>query len=62
MASQNKSFCGCPEGGFFKKRAAPATQDATVPADKIRVGEKVCFFCKFLQGISKKSPLAAGAV
>ncbi len=38
-----------------KKRVAPATQDATQPADEIRNGEKVCFFCKFLQGISKKS-------
>ena len=37
-----------------KKRVAPATQDATLPADEIRVGGKVCFFCKLLQGISKK--------
>jgi hypothetical protein len=49
-----KSFCPT----FFKKRVAPATQDATQPADKIRVGVKVCFFFTFLQGIRKK--LAAG--
>ncbi len=33
---------------------APASQDATMPADKIRIDEKVCFFCTLLQGINKK--------
>ena len=41
---------------FFKKQVAPAIQDATQSADEIRNGEKVCIFCKFLQGISKKIP------
>jgi|GEM_PF-1829045 len=39
---------------FIKKRVAPATQDATRPTEKIGNGEKVCFFCTFLQGINKK--------
>jgi hypothetical protein len=39
---------------FSKKRVAPAAQDATMSTDKSRVGGKICFFCKFLQGISKK--------
>jgi hypothetical protein len=51
-----KSFCPT----FFKKWVAPTTQDATLPADKIRVGGKVCFFCTFLQSINKK--LAAGGI
>jgi hypothetical protein len=49
----NKKFLGV-QNPFSKKRVAPATQDATQPADQIRVGEKVCFFCMFLQGIIKK--------
>jgi hypothetical protein len=39
---------------FSKKGVAPPTQDATLPADKIRVGGKVCFFCTFLQTINKR--------
>ncbi len=49
----NKKFLGV-QNPFFKKRVAPATQDATQPAEKSRNSGKVCFFCKFLQGISKK--------
>jgi hypothetical protein len=40
---------------FFKKRVAPATQDATQPAEEIGNSEKVCFFYTFLQGISKRA-------
>ena len=39
------------QAGMYR---APATQDATMPADKIRVDEKVCFFYTLLQGINKK--------
>jgi len=39
---------------FVKKRVAPATQDATQPAEKSKNSGKVCFFCKFLHAISKK--------
>ncbi len=38
---------------LLKKWVAPTTQDATLPADKIRVGGKVYFFCTFLQSINK---------
>jgi len=31
-------------------RVAPATKDATMSADNISVGGKICFFCMFLQG------------
>jgi len=41
-----------------KKGAIPPTQDATQSADKIGNGEKVCFFCTFLQTINKKGWLA----
>jgi hypothetical protein len=44
------------EKAFFQKAGryrAPATQDATMSADKIRSDEKVCFFYTFLQGINK---------
>ncbi len=34
------------------KPVAPAAQDAAMPADKSRNGEKVGFFCKLLQGIN----------
>jgi hypothetical protein len=51
-----KSFCPA----FFKKGAAPPTQDATQSAEKSGNSEKVCFFCTFLQGISKKR--AAGGI
>jgi len=37
-----------------QNETAPPTQDATLPVDKIRIGEKVNFFCMHLQGINKK--------
>ena len=39
---------------IIKKGAAPPIQDATESDGKIRVGEKVCFFCTLLQGINIK--------
>jgi hypothetical protein len=60
----DKSFCGVlghvPR--FYKKRVAPATQDATQSAEKSRHSGKVCFFCEFLQGIIKKSPWPPEAI
>lgn len=35
------------------KSRAPSAQDVTLPADESESGEKVCFFCPFLQGINK---------
>ncbi len=37
-----------------KKWAAPTAQDAMLTADKIRVGEKVCFFCMLFTSINSK--------
>jgi hypothetical protein len=34
-------------------RVAPATHEATLPADKSENGENVCFFCKLFPGINK---------
>jgi hypothetical protein len=56
MKKLNKRFCPT----FYKRGVAPPTQDATLPADKIRVGGKICFFCTLLQGNNKK--LAAGGI
>jgi hypothetical protein len=50
----NKKFLEVQEP-FYKKGVAPPTQDATLPADEISVSGKVCFFCKFFQGISKRA-------
>jgi hypothetical protein len=33
---------------------APPTQDATLPADEIRVGEKVYFFARFFRVLIKR--------
>jgi len=39
---------------------APATQDATLPADESENGEKVCFFYKFFPGINKRRKKKTG--
>jgi tyrocidine synthetase-3 len=60
----NKSFCGGPwlqGGSFYKKGVAPPTHSRSARCRSFGgVISKVCRKNKVSQGISKKSPLAAG--
>jgi hypothetical protein len=40
---------------FFKEGVAPPTQDATLPANEIRISGRVRFVCTFSQGIGKRA-------